>query len=526
MTEMTNLKLFSLTTVVLIVCSCAQLPKGYQAERTAAVTGTEDTALGLRSIAERQNQLDKSRFIPLMSGVDAFYARIDLTVMAERSLDLQYFLWHKDLTGQILLKFVLDAADRGVRVRILLDDLDNQALDSEFHALDTHPNISIRLFNPFVTRGFKYADFFTDTARINRRMHNKSFTADNQYTILGGRNIGDEYFDAREDSNFYDMDVLATGPLVKEVSNAFDKYWNHETAVPVYAFEHNAATASGLEDVRETLTEYKQLHAGSQYANDARRASIADSLRGETFPAYTGDAVVIYDDPDKGLENPPEEFASMFDLIDPYMKNVKRELLLISPYFVPGDRGVEALAGMVEKGISVRVITNSYTSTDSGVHHAGYSRYRKALLANGVELYELKPGSRQDRAKDSVAFDSEASLHAKVFILDRETVLIGSFNLVPRSIDINTEMGILFHSMEMASEFAGEFDEGGLEHVYELKLVRSPAESKGEFTTYAWNIEWLERLDGDTTRHSGEPGVGAWDRFLLFINGLVPESQI
>ena len=204
----------------------------------------------------RQQQPDESHVVPLVDGIDAFYVRAALTVMAERSLDLQYFLWHKDLTGQILLKLVLDAADRGVRVRILLDDLDNQRLDPEFYALDTHPNISIRLFNPFVTRGFKYVDFFTDTARINRRMQNKSFTEDKQYTIVGGRNIGDEYFDAKQDTNFYDMDVLVTGPLVDKVSIGFDVYWNHETAVPIYAFDHNTATTSDLESLRSRLTEY------------------------------------------------------------------------------------------------------------------------------------------------------------------------------------------------------------------------------------------------------------------------------
>ncbi len=523
---MNVLKIVALAAVVLIVSSCAQLPKDYQAETTTAITGTDDTALGLRAIAVRQQKPGKSRLIPLLDGVDAFYARGALTVAAERSLDIQYYLWHKDLTGQVLLKLVLDAADRGVRVRILLDDLGNQELDPALYALDTHPNISVRLFNPFVTRGFKYIDFLTDTARINRRMHNKSFTADNQYTIIGGRNIGDEYFDAQEDTNFYDMDVLATGPVVGQVSNAFDVYWNHETAVPTYAFEQNTATAKDLENLRIRLGEFVQSNKNSRYADDARSAKVADALRGGTYPAYTGDAEVIYDDPDKGLGRPPEEIATMRDLIKPYMENVGRELILISPYFVPGDAGVEALIDKVEDGVSVSVITNSYASTDSGAVHPGYSRYREALLAGGVELYELKPSSRKERPEGSVAFDSEASLHTKAFILDRETVFIGSLNLDPRSIDINTEMGILFRSPEMAREMARELDKNALENVYELKLVRSPAESKGEFTTYTWNIEWLERVDGETIRYTTEPGVGGWESFKLFLYGLVPESLI
>ena len=524
---MGTLKIIPLAGVVLLVCSCAQLPKDYPSQTSTAISDSDDTALGLRSIAVRQQRPDESNIIPVIDGVDAFYVRAALTLMAERSLDLQYFLWHKDLTGQVMLKLVLDAADRGVRVRILLDDLDNQKLDPEFYALDTHANISIRLFNPFVTRGFKYVDFFTDTARINRRMHNKSFTADNQYTLVGGRNIGDEYFDATQDTNFYDLDALVAGPLVDEVSTGFDVYWDHETAVPVSAFDHNTATASDLESLRSRLTEYQRSHKDSHYADDVRAASIADALRGDKYPAYTGTGDVMYDDPDKGLGKAPEEFASMLDLMGPYLRNVERELILISPYFVPGDGSVAALVGAVENdNIAVDVLTNSYASTDSKPVHAGYSRYRQALLAGGVGIYELKPSSRRERREGSVAFDSEASLHTKAFILDRQSVFIGSLNLDPRSIDINTEMGILFHSPEMASEMAAALDRRGLEQVYELKLVRSPAESKGEFTVYTWNIEWLERVDGKTIRHTSEPGIGVWDRFILFFSGFVPESLI
>jgi putative cardiolipin synthase len=194
--------------------------------------------------------------------------------------------------------------------------------------------------------------------------------------------------------------------------------------------------------------------------------------------------------------------------------------------WVPGDSGVESLIGRVKSGIEIDVITNSYTSTDSGVVHAGYSRYREPLLAGGVLIYELKPDSISEHRKGRVAAKSAASLHTKVFILDRNTVFIGSLNLDPRSVDINTEMGILFHSPEMASDLAKALDSEGLEHVYELKLVRSPAESKGEFTTYTWNIEWLERVDGETIRHTSEPGIGVWDSIKLFFASMAPESLI
>jgi putative cardiolipin synthase len=486
---MKALKFVVLTTAVLIVSSCAQLPKDYPVETSSAITGTDDTALGLRSITDRQEDPEKSRVIPLINGVDGYYVRLALAQMAERSLDIQYFIWHKDVTGQVLLKRVLEAADRGVRVRMLLDDIHNQELDPEFYALDTHPNISIRLFNPFATRGFKYVDFLTDTSRIKRRMHNKSFTADNQYTIIGGRNIGDEYFDARADQSFYDMDVLATGPLVEKISNAFDIYWNHETAVPVYAFEQNTATSSDLERVRKELAEFQQSVSDSQYADNVRSASVADALRGQVFPAYVGEADVIFDDPDRGLGKSQEDYASMRDHIGPYFKNVKRELILISPYFVPGERGVKVLIDEVERGINVGVITNSYLSNNHSVVHAAYSRYREELLAGGVKLYELKRSSRRD------------------------------------SLDINTEMGMMFHSPEMAREMVAALGKRGLQQVYELRWVKSPPESKGEFTVYTWDIEWVERVDGQVVRHAKEPGVGIWDSIKLFFGGLVPESM-
>jgi putative cardiolipin synthase len=523
---MKRLKILVLSTAVLAVSSCAQLPKDYELERTTAVTNTEQTALGLQSTAVRWEYPEKSRLVLLHEGVDAFYARATLAKLAERSLDLQYFLWHKDLTGQVLLKLVLDAADRGVRVRLLLDDLDNQDLDPELYALDTHENVSVRLFNPFATRDFKYVDFFVDTARINRRMHNKSFTADNQYTIVGGRNIGDEYFDAGEGFNFYDMDVLATGPVVADVSSEFDLYWNHEAAVPIGAFEQNTATTDDLENLRRRLTEYRDANLDSPYADDLRSSRVAAALNGGEFPAYAADATVIFDDPDKGLGKSPDEFDSMADLMKPYFDKVKREVVLISPYFVPGDGGVNSLGALVKRGVDVHVITNSYASTDSAFVHAGYSAYREALLAAGVHLYELNPSAQGGRREGSVVYDSLAGLHAKFFILDVETVFIGSLNLDPRSIDINTEMGILVYSPELAWTWGTRLEDKGLQQLYELELVRSPAESGGEFTVYTNHIEWIERTNGETIRHATEPGVGASDSIKLFFSNMAPESQI
>lgn len=524
---MRSLSLSCLIVVASVLCSCAQLPKHYHAEKTTAITGTEDTALGSRSIALRQGLGDETRLVPIVDGVDAFYARVVLIKAAERSLDLQYFLWHKDLTGQVLLYFVLEAADRGVRVRLLLDDLDNQALDQELYALDRHPNISVRLFNPFANRSFKYVDFFTDTARVNRRMHNKSLTADNQYAIVGGRNIGDDYFYAQEDANFLDFDALITGPAVQEVSTEFDAYWNHQAVVPIDAFEQNTATDEDLAKLRIRLAKHLESAGGSPYADDVRSSRIVDALlRGGQFPAYVGVTDVVWDDPDKGLGKPVDEIVTMRDLMDPYINSLDKELILISPYYVPGEGRVQAIIEAIKKGVNVDLITNSYGSTDSSFVHAGYSRYRKELLAGGVKIYELKPSAKLEHRKGRTASESAAKLHTKAFIFDRKTVFIGSLNLDPRSIDINTEMGIVVHSPELAAELTKNLSEGRLNQAYELELVKSPAKSKGEFTVYAWNIEWLERVDGKIIRHTSEPGVGVWESIKLFFSSLAPESQI
>lgn len=278
--------------------------------------------------------------------------------------------------------------------------------------------------------------------------------------------------------------------------------------------------------MRASLAEHREGALGSRYADDVKSAEIAAALIGEGVDAYVGVAEVVWDDPDKGLGKPADEIATMSDLMQRHFNEVKNEIILISPYFVPGDSGVETLKRRVKDGIEIYVLTNSYASTDAAVVHAGYSRYREPLLADGVLIYELKPDSKSERRKGKVAAKSAASLHTKVFILDRNTVFIGSLNLDPRSVEINTEMGIVFHSPEMATDLGKALDAGGLEHVYELKLVRSPAESKGEFTSYTWNIEWLERVDGETIRHTSEPGVGFWDSIKLFFSSMAPESLI
>lgn len=527
-TSVNALRILTVGLLLLVAAGCAQLPTGYDITKTTALTDTDDTTLGIRAAITRHERAGETVLTTLTSGRDAFYARLALADMAERSLDIQYFLWHKDLTGQVLLYNVLKAADRGVRVRILLDDLDNHALDQALYVLDQHPNISIRLFNPFPTRGFKYIDFFTDTVRINRRMHNKSFTADNQYTIVGGRNIGDEYFSARADNNFYDMDALATGPLVGEVSAAFDLYWNHETAVPVYAFEQNDATPGDIEKLREELRAYTESHRDSQYAKDLRSSRFYKKVMEKEgdFPVYVATATVYFDDPGKGLGKTREEVVFMNELLRPYIDNLDHELVIITPYFVPGDDGVQRALDLVKKGISVVVITNSYSSTDNLAVHAGYSRYREALLAGGVKIFELKASSKKPRQKDSVAYSSGASLHTKSFVFDEKSVFIGSLNMDPRSFDINTEMGIVFRSPELAQAMVSALDQGGGEHVYELELVTTPAKFTGEFATESTRIVWIERKDGEVIRHREEPGIGAWESIKLFFAGMAPESQI
>jgi len=449
-----------------------------------------------------------SRFRFLESGRSALVARLSLVERAERSLDLQYYLIHADTSGRLLAHAILRAADRGVRVRVLLDDVDTAKHEAAIIGLDAHPNIQIRLFNPFAVRGDnplgRAAQFLGDQ-RLNHRMHNKLFVADNLLAIAGGRNIGDEYFQADSPVAFHDLDVLAAGPVVGEMSAAFDRYWNSPYAVSVKAIPKPDKRRRLLEQVREGLERHlAELDQDTLFEYMGLDA-LTGTAEGEMSPWLPGTAEFLSDPPQK-VEN--DLLASQLPLARLLDKGlaVRRELLIASPYFVPGRVGVDLLAYLHGRGAAVRLLTNSIAATDVLVVHGGYAKYRQPMVLAGIELYELKPAQEQHRFFRRLAGgSSRTSLHSKVMVFDREAVYIGSMNLDPRSLLLNTESGLLIRGTALA-ERAAWFVEREMDPQasYRVRLVQRPEDGRAV-------LAWQE----GGQYHMEEPNTGFWSRFII-----------
>jgi len=506
---------------VLLVSGCASLPANIERSESHALSGTETTLLGQISQPLLQAHPSESGFRPLRKGVDALLARLVLAEAAERSLDVQYYIWHDDLTGRFFADALLRAADRGVRVRVLLDDVGARADDEILLSLDAHANIEIRLFNPVASRNFRSLGMLTDFSRVNRRMHNKSFIADNQRAILGGRNIGDEYFEAQSEVAFGDLDVLTVGRAVGEVSDAFDRFWNAPASIPIPALLGRSGDPASLDALRTTLAAYVDAQHDSPYVTSSR-LQLAELMATGSDGLFWGKAHLLYDDPSKITRAPENTEGHLLPQFANLGAQVQHELLIVSPYFVPGDAGVAWLDGLVKRGVRVTVLTNSLAATDVGAVHAGYQRYRKALLEAGIRLYELKPDAiehgKEKRGKGGIS-SSRASLHAKTFVFDRSSVFIGSLNLDPRSIQLNTEIGIVCESAPLAEDLSGRLEQNFDQIAWRLELV---TDAKG-----GSRIVWVESDTDGIRQRTEEPEVRTWRKFSVWFLGLLPiESQL
>lgn len=518
-----------------MLSSCAQLPTDFKSETSYIITDTQDTSLGKLSKKELADTTDTSRMLLIDGGVDAFVMRAALLYAAEKSIDVQYYIWHADLIGKLLFNGLLQAADRGVRVRVLLDDMPvDRETEDILYAIDQHENIEVRLFNPFANRDFRYVTYLVSPKRINHRMHNKSFTVDNQHTIIGGRNIGNEYFSAHKESNFEDIDVLAIGRVVEEIGIQFDAYWNSKAVYPVKVFDHNKASEKSLIQVKTALFEFVELQDDSNYQLDVQDSDMYKSIRRGRLPEseakklFKGEVHVVYDDPEKGLGKSETEVTYLKNLVRPYVEKIGKTFEIISPYFVPGVEGVEYLTAMVKKGIKVRVITNSLSSTDGLMAQSGYSRRRYELLEGGVELYELKTNFKTHISKSLRRGNkAKSGLHAKTYIFDRKQVFIGSFNFDQRSSNINSEVGVIYNVPEMAKAIAGNiFDEAIDETAYKVKIAEKGIEING-VEIEKGDIYWSELKNGKKYYYSTEPETGFWRRFGQGLFSIIPiESQL
>ncbi|MDP2046941.1 MAG: phospholipase D family protein [Deltaproteobacteria bacterium] len=543
--------------LLFLLNGCASIPYDYPRPVSSALYRPEGTSLGKKVQARAINHPGASGFYLLPTGLDAFTARAILIDQAEKTLDLQYYIFHDDLMGRFVYDRLLAAADRGVRVRLLLDDW-HQTPETDWllATMAIHPNLEVRLFNPFGThrrtflaRALRMA-FGPD--RLRGRLHNKAFIADNSVAIVGGRNIGAEYFGASDEFNFYDVDIMAVGPIAREASANFDDYWNCVLAMPVSALVRRRPSADDLKSLRRDLETQRECLKKSTYWLKVQNNDLLKRIAAGQVPLIGGPADFLADHPLKCIDpDDARQAAKMTQQLKEILESARSELLIVTPYFVPRQGGMRLFQKLRGRNLTIKVITNSFLSSDAPLAQIGYMRYRKDLLRMGVELYEIKPtlvqihhdqdrrqfagdfrrlcysfiqsggalvqrgASRIQIGGSSLQFGSESrgSLHAKTFVLDRQTVFVGSFNFDPRSIKLDTQNGVVIHSPELANQAAYLFDEGiSPARTYRVTLLGDD------------DLVWITEDNGREVRYYQEPLSRFWPRLSLkSLSWLTPE---
>jgi putative cardiolipin synthase len=493
-----------------LIGGCSTLPSLENRRTSTALFDTGDTRLGRAISPMVDAHPGVSGIYPLPDARDAFAARALLAQGAERTLDVQYYIWRNDMSGTLLFEALRAAADRGVRVRLLLDDNDTSGLDTLLASLASHSNIEVRLFNPFVIREPRWIGYVTDFFRLNRRMHNKSFTADNQATIIGGRNVGDEYFGATEGVVFVDLDVMAVGPVVTEVSTEFDRYWASGSSYPVERLLP-AVNPAAIAELTSSALRVERDPAAVAYMNALRNLSFVHEMDQGRLVLDWSATRMISDDPAKGLG-----LAGPETLLSPKLREIigesAAEVYMESPYLVPTAAEFDEFVAVAERGVKVKVLTNSLQATDVPIVHAGYVKRRKPLLEAGVTLYELRrlsPDTAPRRGAGPLG-SSGSSLHAKAFSVDNSRVFIGSFNFDPRSSTLNTEMGFVIDSPALAHRMEVALSGRFLASAYEVRL------------SDAGKLYWIERREGESVRHDTEPGTSFWQRLEVWLMSMLP----
>ena len=509
---MSRIRSLFLVALAALMPACATLPSLEGRTTTTALTDTAETRLGRAVAASVAANPGKTGIHPLTRSHDAFAARLVLAEQAEKSLDLQYYIWHGDQVGYLLFDALLRAAERGVRVRLLLDDINTRGLDPIIAVLDAHRNIEVRLYNPLAQRGARALNFVTDFERVNRRMHNKSFTVDNQVSIVGGRNIGNEYFGAGEGVAFVDLDVIAIGPAVRDVSNQFDLYWNSPSAYPAASLVGAPAPDDGATlDAKFKST--RSDPAAVAYLEAVRTTPLVRDILERRLMFEWATTRLVYDDPAKTLDKTARTDILLFPEMVRTTGRPEKTFDLVSPYLVPGDGGTAALVAAAGRGARIRILTNSWAATDESAVHAGYAKRREDLLRAGVQLYELKPTAGRESRDESSGVGSSASsgLHAKTFAVDSSRVFVGSFNFDQRSAKLNTEMGLVIESPKLAQGLAAFFD-----------TVVPLAAYQVEFATDGRSLEWVERTGSEVKRYDTEPGTSWLKRRGVDVMSILP----
>lgn len=499
-----------------LLSACDDLPLQTEQVPATAFASPEETSLGALSIGAARAHPGQSGFLVLESGRQALLQRALLIEAAERSIDAQYYIWNSDESGRYLACRLYAAAERGVRVRIVLDDMNVAGRDSVMAALDRHPRIDIRIFNPSPNRGGmgRWLAFASEFQRLNRRMHNKALVADAAFGIVGGRNIGDEYFDLHAQVNFRDRDVLAAGPIVREVSTKFDAFWNSPLAYPIGMLTPEAVAAVDPVALFEPncipANEAIRTLQGATRTPGALDARLARTLAGLTWAV----AELVFDPPATGDETGSDEPQRSALALAALVQQAREEILVESAYLILGDAQLEMVETLRGRGVRVAALTNSLASNDLTTNHSGYARRRKAMLVAGMELYELRPD-----AADCVVWiegrddcgHATVSLHSKSAVFDRSTLYIGSFNLNLRSIYLNSETLLLIHSPALAGQVAAA-----------IEAALAPANSWQVSRDANGQVRWSA---GPGQEWTHEPATGFWHRFKSGLFGLVPMEK-
>jgi putative cardiolipin synthase len=506
-------RITAILVIQLTMGGCVSMPLDYPKAPTVALTDTDNTYLAKESAEWRDGQLRGNGFYPLVEGKEAFGARLALMDKAEVSIDAQYFLMKPDNAGLVFTDKLLEAADRGVRVRLLLDDIFTTVDDAYFSFMNAHPNVEVRIFNPISRKGLFIFNYLGHFSLANRRMHNKSFIVDNQATIVGGRNIAVEYFQLETTGEFIDFDMLATGPIVRDVSDSFDTYWNNELAIPIEAIDE----APSQETIKQdwTLVSEEMEKAGDSIYADAVHSPLLRQFSADELDPYLAEARMIVDDPHKLRVEISEDQQIVRTELARVLKEAKQEIIIFTPYYIPGKSGLEFIRTLRAKGVKIVLITNSLASNNHTAVHSAYSSYRRDLLDAGVELWEARADAAQITVKNSNTTLSEPlTLHTKGILIDRSQVFVGSLNLDPRSIDINTEMGILIKSEELVSKLTDNALAAIPKMAYRLRMDDER------------RISWHAMINDREVVETHEPLTSLWRRFSAWFLKIVPEQQL
>lgn len=498
---------------LLTMWGCVRMPLDYPKVPTVSLTETAHTYLAKESAEWRDGQLQANGFYPLIEGKDAFGVRLALMDLAEVSIDAQYFLMKPDNAGLVFTDKLLESANRGVRVRLLLDDIFTTVDDAYFSFMNAHPNIEVRIFNPISRKGLFAFNYIGHFSLANRRMHNKSFIVDNQAAIVGGRNIAVEYFQLETAGEFIDFDMFAVGPIVKDVSDSFDTYWNNELAIPLEVLDKTP----GQETIKQqwALVREDMKKAGDSIYADAVHSSLLRQFSADELDPYIAEARMIVDHPHKLRVEISEDQQIVGTEIARVLKEAKQEIIIFTPYFIPGKSGLEFISQLRARGVRIVLLTNSLASNNHTAVHSAYSSYRRDLLDAGVELWEARADAAQITVKSSnTTLTKPLTLHTKGILIDRSQVFVGSLNLDPRSIDINTEMGILIESEEFVSGMTDDALAAIPTMAYRLRMDEER------------QISWHATIDGLEVVETHEPLAGVWRRFSAWFLKIMPEQQL